>query len=152
MGTHTRGPPCSTGCSPTPPPRSPRPCCPTPVWSPTSSSKGPLQVSVKVQIFSVTVMGTGRDSQAALVDSAAIHCKTGAPSSSSQHHKQYDCACFTVTSRHVLLQYAGLIYTQLVCITTCATDCLAVQMIVLLVLTILRLQGDDRGCTLCTLM
>ena len=93
-------------------------------------------------------MGTEHDSQAAMADLAAIDCKTGVPSSYSQRHEQYVCACFTVISRHVLPPYAGLLDTQLVCTATCATNCLAVQIIVLFVmsvLTILRLQVDKRG-------
>jgi hypothetical protein len=149
-----RGLPCSTGCSTIPPPRSPRPCCPTPVWSPTSSSRVPLQISAKVHRFCVTAMGTGHVSQAAVADLAAVDCKTGVPSSCSLDHLII-CLCLLyclIETCHTPL-YAGLVHAQLVCISTCAIFCLALQVIVLLVvsvLTILRLQGDNRSCTLGT--
>ena len=79
----------------------------------------------------------------AMADLAAVDCKTAVPSSYSQQHEQYVCACFTAISRHVLPPHAGLVDPQLLCIATRAANCLAVQIIVLLVMsvpTILRLH------------
>ncbi|KAL0021574.1 hypothetical protein WJX77_010546 [Trebouxia sp. C0004] len=55
----------------------PWPCCPTPARPPISSSRMPLQVSAKVHRFSMTAMGTGHDTQAAVADLAALDCRTG---------------------------------------------------------------------------